>query len=204
MNLLGFVRSIAARCYPPTFPPANQGCKRKRSGGDVGGGGDYDGESGEKDGGRKESRPRVVTKCAYGARVVSAMRQYSKEKEKSNTTEKLEVADSEEAKGGEMRVTKNLRTANVGRRIEVTSQHQDSDESGNENPGKKEGSFVIEDGKDVNMGEQRGIWARMSFWMMRIDLCWITEQGSQRNYLGFSQKDLEFGAFRVFKLFWLE
>lgn len=48
------------------------------------------------------------------------MRQYSKEKEKSNTTEKLEVADSEEAKGGEMRVTKNLRTANVGRRIEVT------------------------------------------------------------------------------------
>jgi hypothetical protein len=183
LNLLGFVRSIAVRCYPPTFPPANQGCKRKRSGGDVGGGGDCDGESGEKDdGGRKESRPRVVTKCAYGARVVSAMRQYSKEK--------LGVADSKEAKGGEMRVTKNLRTANVGRRIEVTSQHRDSDESGNENPGKKEGSFVIEDGKDVNMGEQRGVWARMSFWMMRIDLCWITEQGSQRNYFGFSQKDL--------------
>ena len=33
LNLLGFVGSIAARCYPPTFPPANQGCERKRSGG---------------------------------------------------------------------------------------------------------------------------------------------------------------------------
>jgi hypothetical protein len=63
LNLLSFVRCISKDVIlPPSFPPANQGCERKRSGGDVGGNGGCDGESGEEDGGggqcvggRKES-----------------------------------------------------------------------------------------------------------------------------------------------------
>jgi hypothetical protein len=62
---------------------------------------------------------------------------YSESKEKSKTTEKLEVVDNEETKGGEMRVARNLRSANVGRKIEVASQHQDSDKSFGEDPRKK-------------------------------------------------------------------
>jgi hypothetical protein len=48
-----------------------------------------------------------------------------------------------------MRVARNLRSANVGMKIKVTSRHGDFDESQNENP-RKEGSFVKEGGRDVN------------------------------------------------------
>ena len=74
---------------------------------------------------------------------------YSESKEKSNTTEKLQVVDNEEPKGGEMKVARNLRSADVERKIEVTSQHQDSDKSFGEDPRKK-ASIVKRGGRGVN------------------------------------------------------
>ena len=77
------------------------------------------------------------------------MWRYSDSKEKSNTMEKLKFVDNEEAKGGEMRVARNLRSANVGRKIEVTSQHQDPDKSFGEDPRKK-ASIIKRGGRSAN------------------------------------------------------